>query len=193
MTRARDARVADAAALAAIHVRSWQVAYAGIFPAEFLSGLDVGRRERWRRARLQNPPPRTCTLVVEVDDGPIGFADLGPALGLGGAGEVYAIYLDPDHWGRGHGRELMAAAVDRLVRLGCGEAVLWVIEENLRARRFYEAAGWADDGARRIEEIGGVQVNELRYRRPLRVRSRPTLSGSIGEPDPRRRRSPRRR
>ncbi len=182
----RDARLADAPALAEIHVRSWQVAYRGIFPPEFLDGLDVGQRQRWRAARLQNPPPRTATLVVEAEGTPVGFADLGPAVGVARASEIYAIYLDPDHWGLGFGRALMTSSVRRLGELGYGEAVLWVVEENLRARRFYEAAGWGFDGTRRIEEIGGVQVNEVRYRRPLAVTGSSTPSGSNVGPGPRR-------
>ena len=167
MTRVRDARSADANPLAEIHVRSWQVAYRGIFPDDFLDTLDVARRARWRWNRLENPPPRSATLLAEAAGVPVGFADLGPASGLEDTGEIYAFYLHPDRWGRGHGRALMQAAVARLRDLGFREAILWVVEDNTRARRFYEAAGWIFDGARRIEEIGGVQANELRYRRML--------------------------
>ncbi len=167
MIRVRDARIADAGALAEIHVRSWQVAYRGIFPDDFLDALDVERRRRWRGNRLGNPPPRTVTLLVEAAGDPVGFADLGPASGLENTGEIYAIYLHPDHWGRGCGRVLMQAALQRMGDLGFDDAILWVVAENGRARRFYETAGWVFDGTRRIEEIGGVQANELRYRRAL--------------------------
>src|SRR5690606_41064361 len=62
-------------------------------------------------------------------------------------GEVTAIYLRQAHWGRGIGRRLFAAVVDRLREAGFEEAILWVLDTNARARRFYEAAGWEADGS----------------------------------------------
>jgi hypothetical protein len=40
-------------------------------------------------------------------------------------------------------------------------------EENLRARAFYEAVGWTADGTVKRDEVGGVPVRGLRYRRAL--------------------------
>jgi GNAT superfamily N-acetyltransferase len=63
------------------------------------------------------------------------------------AGELAAIYLVPELWGTGLGRELMASGLSALCDAGFGEATLWVLDTNSRARRFYEAAGWHADGA----------------------------------------------
>jgi GNAT superfamily N-acetyltransferase len=71
----------------------------------------------------------------------VGFALVGPAQDPAGAGQLYAINVDPDHWGTGAGRALLAAAQAELVRLGYREAVLWVLPGNACARRFYEVAG----------------------------------------------------
>jgi GNAT superfamily N-acetyltransferase len=84
-----------------------------------------------------------------------------------GAGELYAINVDPDHWGTGAGRALLLAAHAQLARLGYHEAVLWVLPDNHRARRSYETAGWVADGAERSAEVQGVVVPEVRYRRRL--------------------------
>jgi hypothetical protein len=54
-----------------------------------------------------------------------------------------------------------------LAERGHSEAVLWVLEGNDRAARFYVADGWSPDGARRTETIWGVSVNDIRYRRRL--------------------------
>jgi ribosomal protein S18 acetylase RimI-like enzyme len=96
-----------------------------------------------------------------------GFAVVGPAQDPEGAGQLYAINVDPDHCGTGAGRALLAAAQAELARLGYTEAVLWVLLGNARARRFYEVAGWADDGAQRTGEAWGIVFTELRYRRRL--------------------------
>ena len=52
--------------------------------------------------------------------------------------------------------------LDALEHLG-DSAVLWVLEPNERARRFYERGGWAFDGTTRDELIGGVPTHQLRY------------------------------
>ena len=43
--------------------------------------------------------------------------------------------------------------------------VLWGLEGNARAGRFYEIAGWVADGTERTSEVFGVTVREVRYRR----------------------------
>jgi hypothetical protein len=45
--------------------------------------------------------------------------------------------------------------------------VLWVVPENQRARGLYESEGWAFDGVSRREEVFGVAVTQVRYRRQL--------------------------
>jgi hypothetical protein len=69
--------------------------------------------------------------------------------------------------GAGVGRRLIAAARRRLTRLGRSEAILWVLRGNRRAEGFYRTDGWALDGVRRTDEVWGVLVDEVRYRRAL--------------------------
>ena len=78
-----------------------------------------------------------------------------------------AIYLLADFWGQGLGRSLMAAACERLRDAGFTEATLWALDTNERARKFYEAAGWALDGASKQDDSRGFPITELRYRRRL--------------------------
>jgi RimJ/RimL family protein N-acetyltransferase len=58
----------------------------------------------------------------------------------------------------------MAAALGALRASGFATASLWVLEDNPRARRFYEREGWRHDGAKREEEFLGVPISEVRYR-----------------------------
>jgi hypothetical protein len=75
----RDATVGDASGIAHVHTRTWQGAYDHVFPTERLAGIvEQQRAEQWRE-RLSNPGPRTHTLVVEGDDGIVGFASVGPS------------------------------------------------------------------------------------------------------------------
>jgi ribosomal protein S18 acetylase RimI-like enzyme len=167
MARVRDAVEADVARLAEIHVRSWQAVYRGIFPDEFLDNLSIERRTEGWRQFIRGVDERSAALVVVEEEEPLGFSRIGCAEGSPSKGEIYAIYLDPDHWDRGLGRMLMLASEDRLRAMGFTQAELWVLEANQRARRFYEAAGWSTDGALKVEEIGGVSPTQVRYRREL--------------------------
>ncbi len=175
----RPAEPSDALDVARVHVRSWQAAYRGLLPADFLASLDPQRRAR-SYTFGEDSADSPFTVLAVRDGRPCGFATTGPARppGQAGVGELYAIYVDPDDWGSGAGRVLIGAARDRLGRLGFTEAVLWVLEGNARAERFYRADGWAPDGGRRVERLGGawqesgrvadpVVLPELRYRRPL--------------------------
>jgi GNAT superfamily N-acetyltransferase len=151
----------DAEAVAGVHVRTWQVAYAHVFPAERLAKLSIERRaNRWR----EWPP------LVAVANGAVGgFVSVGASHDDDAAGELFAIYVDPEQWGTGLGRELIAAGEERLRELGHANAILWVLEDNPRARRFYERAGWHPDGASRSIAIFELKVLEVRYRKELQA------------------------
>jgi GNAT superfamily N-acetyltransferase len=95
----------------------------------------------------------------------VGFVSVGASRDADASGELFAIYVEPDHWGTGVGGDLLAAGEQRLRELGHTDAILWVLEDNPRARRFYERAGWSRDGARRPITFLGVEVPEARYRK----------------------------
>jgi ribosomal protein S18 acetylase RimI-like enzyme len=158
----RQATGADAHAIENVRVRAWRVAYRHAYPPDDLDALPVDGA-RWR-GRLEVPPPGWSTFVVEDGGAVVGFASVGPSRDEDELGELYAIYVDPDAWSTGAGRALIEAAERRLERDYEG-ALLWVLEDNPRARRFYERAGWAPDGARKAEERLGVRAPEVRYRK----------------------------
>ena len=167
MATVRPATPEDAPAMGRVHVRAWQAAYRGAMPDDFLDGLDPETREAGWARLLSSPDAAGHTLVVENDDGAVvGFAHIGPSRQQADSdGELYAINLDPDAWGRGLGRQLLAAATDELAQRGYDEAILWVLDTNARARRFYEAAGWAADGGEQTDNRFGPLIREVRYRR----------------------------
>lgn len=165
----RDAVVDDANAMGRLHVRAWQSAYRGVMPDEYLDGLQADDRiEIWHGVIAESDRPPL--LVAVVADEVVGFAAFGeerPATPAQSCGELYAMNLDPDHWGRGIGRVLLHRVTDALIAMGYLEAVLWVVPQNERARALYESEGWVADGGVSSEEILGVTVTDIRYRRPL--------------------------
>jgi ribosomal protein S18 acetylase RimI-like enzyme len=163
----RRAVLADAAGIAVAHLASWRVAYRGLLPQEFLDGLSLDERtDRW----LSNIGEARCDVHVATDGtgAVVGFVSSGPSRDDDAGpdeGELYAVYLDPEVWGRGVGRLLLEVVLAGMTSYSL--ATLWVHEANGRARGFYERMGWQPDGATKHEEFGGVDVAEVRYRRPL--------------------------
>jgi ribosomal protein S18 acetylase RimI-like enzyme len=165
MVAVRPARISDAAAMGRLHVRAWQAAYRGQMPDDYLDGLRPEQRASYWEGALRRDRDQGRILVAERAAAVIGFAVVGPSRDPEGAGELYVINVDPDHWGMGAGRALLEAAQAELARLGYAETVLWVLPGNVRARRFYEIAGWVADGTSRTTEVHGAVFSEVRYRR----------------------------
>ncbi|MGH8317138.1 MAG: GNAT family N-acetyltransferase [Steroidobacteraceae bacterium] len=159
---------ADAMAVARVHVRAWQAAYRGLMPDDYLDGLRAeDRAPRYDFAGRDPARPRTW-VAVEADS-ILGFAAISPARDedVTGQGELCALYVEPDRWGRGIGRALASEARSDLSRLGFARALLWVVAGNARAEQFYRADGWSPDGLHRARQVGGVTVDTLRYNRLL--------------------------
>jgi GNAT superfamily N-acetyltransferase len=165
----RAATPADPTAMAALHVRAWRATYTGILPDSFLAGLKVEDREAmWRRSVTEpdRAPAERTILVAEANGTLLGLAAAGHARGDDefGLGELYALNVDPPAWGQGAGRALLAAA-SAWLDARFPVSILWVVEQNRRARDLYDRAGWTADGATKIEVYDGVSVNNCRYRR----------------------------
>jgi GNAT superfamily N-acetyltransferase len=171
----RLARATDAEQVAAVHVAAWQWAYAGLLPAEELAELSVAdRADRWRTRLAGTGTGRTdrgATYVADLDGRVVGFVTVGPGrddVGGPSVGELYAIYLQREVAGTGTGRRLHDAGVEWLAGEGWTRALLWVLRDNVRARRFYELCGWRADGVTKsVPRPDLVDLDEVRYERAL--------------------------
>jgi ribosomal protein S18 acetylase RimI-like enzyme len=161
----RPARPDDAEEVAGVHVRSWQAGYRGLLPDAYLDSLNPeDRAGRYGFGASDADAPST---VVASQDGVIcGFVTTGPSQDpdVIDGGEVLALYVDPDAWGRGVGRRLMVRARMEFRRRALTEAVLWALVGNDRAQRFYRVDGWRPDGVERTIEVWNITVDEIRYR-----------------------------
>ena len=162
----RHARPEDARAIAAIHVRAWQAAYRGIVPSTFLDDLSIDRRESgWRRGLEQGG---AIVFVAEENGQPLGWVNLGPSRDADagtGTGELYALYVAPEHWRRGVGYRLISDSEKHLSGSGFTDVTLWVLSDNSSARAFYGASGFAlDAGVEKMVQLGGAELREVRLR-----------------------------
>jgi len=166
--RVRPATPGDVIAIATIHVETWQVAYRGQVPDEYLERLSVdGRISAWRDIMEATEWPSTGVFVADDDCGDIvGFTHIASSRdddAPPGTAEVTSLYVRPPAWGGGAGRSLLEAACASLRSGGFGSATLWVLGSNERARRFYEAMGWTAVGRSKVVRRGEFELNEVRY------------------------------
>ncbi len=186
----RAASPDDAAAIAGVHVSSLRASAADLLPGHLTSILlppaDAAPRARaWRRWIERE---RTSTFVSLADTTLTGFCTLHPApdesrtagaaavTGAGAAstgaagpcGEIASFYVLPSEWRRGTGRRLGERAVAEARTRGFSEVLVWVLETNARARRFYETLGFRPDGESKVFlERPYASWRELRYRRAV--------------------------
>lgn len=159
------ATLEDAPAVAEIHVRTWQVAYASILTPEYLGSLSVANREElWRKTITAGNPE---LLVAKVDGSIRGFICFAPCRdpgALASEAEIWAIYVDPDSWKAGIGRELWLHTKRGMLEHGYKTCSLWVFPQNHRAIRFYLAAGFVPDESRsKAFDMDGQRLTEARY------------------------------
>ena len=166
----RSAKVNDAPALARVHVDSWCAAYGELVPESYLRGFSYQfREERFHEALVTNAEE---TYVVQVDGETVGLLTLGAArdadLDVNRTGEIWGIYISPGHWRKGIGRRLAEKGEKILKSRGYEHAVLWVLEGNQPARRFYEAImGFGPDGESKDIDWG-TPLKAVRYAKALR-------------------------
>ena len=192
----RPASAADEPAITQILQETWLTAYAQIIDPVIIERVTAPRGRASaappsdRTSLVAEAPPAAAIADARVI---VGYASYGPersvasaaSVGSGGSGgsgakpgaltpaglagetgELYTLYVAPAHWSTGAGRALTDAALDGLRAAGYRRVVLWTLTENARARRFYDKAGFAPDGATNI--LAGLgRVEELRYVRDL--------------------------
>jgi len=169
----RLATIEDAETIATIHVRTWQTVYEGIMPAKYLASLSIQERANlWRRVISEQ---RAAVLLALASHGETGFISFGPSRDKDGKekAEIYAIYVLPEFWNQGFGRELLDEAERRIRDSHFIALTLWVLEKNALARRFYEARGFRLDTSREEETIGGLLLAELRCEKRMPDPNRP--------------------
>ncbi len=141
-----------------VHWQAWKEAYTGLLDQGFLDGRTLETAEQRAVTAFRNGYK---TLITKDGNRVIGFADYGPYRedDLTDAGEVYAIYILKDYYGKSIGYALMNKALEELSSYD--QTAVWVLNDNSRAIRFYKRCGFQFDGEKR-NIILGKQVTELR-------------------------------
>jgi ribosomal protein S18 acetylase RimI-like enzyme len=174
MVSIRPAQPADAPAIAEVHVDTFRHTYRGIISDAFLDTMSCKQSTDRILRRLRSG---ACCFVAEDADGKIvGFADGGrerdgdPEY----AGEMYSLYVRPAWHGRGVGKALVEATVSELCASGRCPIIVWVLEANTNARRFYEHLG-GQAVRSGMWTVGDQSVPEIGYALPRQLFQRETI------------------
>lgn len=161
----RRATIDDARAIAEVHVKSWQAAYRGLLPEDFLLSLSVERREAQWRSGIENP--EQVVLICELET-IVAFCSFAPSrdddVDKTKVVELGTIYALEFVWGQGIGKQLWAEATRQMRECGFNEVMLWVLKGNDRAIKFYERMGMTFDGKTKTEmRQNDLMLHELCY------------------------------
>lgn len=161
VTEIRQAKLADAVAISAIHLAAWRGAYTGIIPHRSLNTMLERRGADWWTRAINRS---TQILVADIGGVVAGYATLGPnrARQLPQRGEVYELYIRPEYQGFGLGSRLLGAARRSLGDQGLKGVVVWVLEDNDLAVSFYQGAG-GQDVAEGVECFEGKTLKKLAF------------------------------
>lgn len=163
------ASASNALAIGRVWAQSWQQAYAGIVPEDYLMKITPDQRTGIVQSALKTPQFSEEMFLFTVDGVSAGTAcvsryrdDFASDID----GEIPSIYFLQEYWGKGFSGEAMQFCLERLRERGAQNVFLWVLESNGRARRFYEKHGFSPTGAKK-EIIMGHPLVEVKYFKKL--------------------------
>ena len=143
---------------AALHKASRRISEEGIIYESDLDRYDLDHFvENWTQ---WSDYKETQILVAEDEDCIIGLTLFGPvktrpAFDKGVvpryAGEIYALYVHPNHFRKGVGKALFMAAAAALTDRKLTSVLLWALKKNKRACAFYEWFGGEKIGKQRVD------------------------------------------
>lgn len=164
MVLVRQAYPSDAAAIARIHVETWQTTYAGLLPERMLATMrEQKHKDSWTNLLLGNRESETVLVAERSKIGVVGFVSAGPARsGVESyEGEIYTLYVMPDFQNQRIGTRLLEGAFRRLGEQSLHGVMLWVLAGN-PSRFFYEAMGGVKIALRK-ERLWGTVLPEVAY------------------------------
>ena len=137
-----------------VHWQTWREAYDNLLPAEYQETMTLEKCRFFSQKYPEN------TLIAMDGKKVVGFISYGNFRDETiQAGEIIALYVLKDYYGKGVSKQLMHAAFVALDQFS--EIYLWVLKENKRAIAFYQKMGFTFDGQEQILDLG-KPVKELR-------------------------------
>lgn len=143
----RKVKSGDAETLAYIQTESWKVAFNIILSKEDLEKYtNIDKATEMYRMLLSKNIGNG--FILSIDDVPhcIAYWDKARDEAMEGYSELICIHSLCTNWGKGYGSMMMEYILKEIKKAGFQKVMLWVFEENNRARSFYEKHGFVLTG-----------------------------------------------
>jgi ribosomal protein S18 acetylase RimI-like enzyme len=165
----RYAKQGDAAVVANLHLIASRVLHEGVVPDAHWQSTPASQRVSYWKEAIEFGEPQV--MVAEQGGEIVGFVGFDRSRdpkSKNTTGELWALYVDPDHLGQGVGLALWDAAREGLQDEDCTDVTVWVPLASSKALTFFDAAGFKREmNTARTVPLGGVRVEEIRFKRAL--------------------------
>ena len=158
---------ADAPDMAEILMRSWEVAYKEIMPPDVIREKNATRHDLYKRVITEY---NTIHYIIQKNEKTVGLVrmDNASCTDLNDSFyELLAIYIHPNYWREGIGSYAMDFILNHAQGLRKTAIIVWVLEKNADAIKFYEKFDFKIDGATTTVDYGEPPLNVVRMRRRL--------------------------
>ena len=136
-----------------VHWKAWHEAYPGLVDQGYLDALTLEKCVKMAFSWTDN------IIIAKDNDRVIGFVGYGDrGKEAPDTGEIFAMYVLSEYYGKGVAQQLMKAGLEQLVKYS--RICLWVLKDNKRAIRFYEKCGFAADGEELFSQV--IKASEIR-------------------------------
>lgn len=142
-----------------IYEKSWRYAYKDIIPQEFLDSIEKGK---W--IPIFDFPDWSIVVCIENSKyiGTISFSK-SRFQEYFSYGEIISFYILPEYIGKGYGNKILKYVIKELYGLGYSQLLLWVLEDNYLAKKFYKKNGFIETDNYMVDNIGGKELKEVMF------------------------------
>ena len=139
----KRANMGDEDIFAFIQTESWKSAFKGILNDEILEKYtQIDKATAMYRRIISENIGNGYLLTVDGAPHCIAWWDSTREIDMPGYAELICIHSLENGWRRGYGSKMMDVVLCDIAKAGYSKVMLWVFEENTRARRFYESIGF---------------------------------------------------
>jgi len=149
----------DRMKISKIYEESWKYAYKDIIPKEYLDCIEKGK---W--ATVLDLPEWNTVVCIE-DEKYIGTSSFSSSRfpEYPSYGEIISIYMCPEYMDKGYGTKLLKYVMEELSGQGYSKVLLWVLDDNYLAKKFYERNGFVETNNYLDDNIGGRELREVMF------------------------------
>lgn len=152
----------DEAILAYIQTESWKAAFKDILAEDVLNRCtNFDRAKQMYRGLLEEKKGNGYILEINGKGHCIAWWDASREADMEGFAELICIHSLQDNWGKGYGSKMMDKVLEDIAAAGYTKIMLWVFEENERAKKFYEAKGFVKSEKSKVS-LNAVEVMYVR-------------------------------